>query len=98
MHVRLDGSKPLAALATASDDAVDLTSLGESGLVIDARGLAFASPMDLTALVASAHVAYALGPVTLRVPADPSVAAYLQRMDVARRLPPTTRIDGSFPS
>jgi hypothetical protein len=98
MHMRLDGNKPLVGLAAASNDAVDLTLTSGEDLVIDACDLAFASPLDLTAMVAAAHVARKAGPVTLRVPSDISVAAYLQRMDVARRLPPSAKIEGSFPS
>jgi hypothetical protein len=98
MHMRLHGNKPLVGLAVASHDAVDLGRNNGVQLVIDARELTFASPLDLTAIVAAAHAARTVGPVTLQVPSSPSVAAYLQRMDLARRLPSVVRIEGSFPS
>jgi hypothetical protein len=99
MHMRLHGSKPLVGMAAASHDAVDLTPNSGEGLVIDACDLTFASPLDLAAMVAAAHVASTTArPVALRVPSDRAVAAYLQRMDIARRLPSSAKIEGSFPS
>lgn len=67
-------------------------------MVLDARRLLFASPLDLAAITALAHAAAAReADVALRLPTDPAVASYLQRMDVLRRLPPGTEILGAAP-
>lgn len=56
-------------------------------LVLDARGLTFASPLELTGLVAHAHAAANRGEIVeVLTPADRDVAAYLERMDVLRHL------------
>lgn len=56
-------------------------------LVLDARGLTFASPLELTGLVAHAHAAAHHGElVEVLTPADRNVASYLERMDVIGHL------------
>ncbi len=65
-------------------------------MVLDARRLLFASPLDLTATTALAHAGADGEPgVTLLLPKDPDVTSYLQRMDVLQRLPQGTEICGS---
>ncbi len=67
-------------------------------LVLDARRLLFAGPLDLAAIVALAHAAAAeQTEVALVTPEDVNVAAYLQRMDVVRRMPAGIEIEGSLP-
>ena len=57
----------------------------EPGFVADARGLRFAGPLELTAIVALAHAAAARNePVELLLPDDADTASYLERMDVVR--------------
>src|ERR1700730_17286795 len=46
---------------------------------------------------ALAHASPSEARVALVVPRDAGVASYLQRMDVVRRLPPGTEIDGRLP-
>lgn len=71
---------------------------GSNLLLIDTTGLTFACPLDLAGIVASAHSAASHSvPVELRLPADMSMAAYLQRMDVIRQMPPRTRVVGKVP-
>jgi hypothetical protein len=92
MHLRLTGRHPFL-----SRDLQQTPSDGE--LVIDARRLAFAGPLELTATVALAHYARAIGRDTaLLVPEDPEVASYMQRMDVITQMPPSTGIDGCLPA
>jgi hypothetical protein len=92
MHLRLTGRHPflnreLPQIPTPGDE-----------LVIDARRLAFAGPLELTATVALAHRARAAGHgMTLLVAENPNVASYMQRMEVIRQMPPGTRISGSPP-
>jgi hypothetical protein len=70
----------------------------EGRLVLDARRLVFASPLDLAGVVALAHGATAArASVAFVMPQDSGVASYLQRMDVIRRLPTGTQIQGSPP-
>jgi anti-sigma regulatory factor (Ser/Thr protein kinase) len=74
-----------------------LASDGE--LVIDARRLVFAGPLDLAGMVALAHSARSAGSgVTLLAADNEDVAAYLQRMDVIRRMPPGAVINGTLPA
>lgn len=91
MKLVLVGDRPLAEGASLSLSEPD-------SLVIDATQLGFACPLDLAGIVATAHWA-ASGAirVTLRLPHDPSAAAYLQRMDVLRQMPARTRIEGRLP-
>ncbi|MFC1421295.1 hypothetical protein [Streptacidiphilus cavernicola] len=71
----------------------------EPGLVIDARGLGFASPLDLTAAIAIAHDRARTGtPTALILPEDANVTSYLQRMDLLRHLPPGTHVTGPLPA
>jgi hypothetical protein len=56
-------------------------------LVLDTRQLSFVSPLELTGLVASAHVAAQAGKIVeVMLPDDWKVTAYLERMDVIKRL------------
>lgn len=92
MRVDLAGRRPLLHRQ------VHVSPSPEGSLVLDAQRLLFASPLDLTAVVALAHTAAAKqARVTFVMPADVNVASYLQRMDVFRRLPPCTQIHGSPP-
>ncbi|BEP15930.1 hypothetical protein acdb102_42410 [Acidothermaceae bacterium B102] len=91
MELVLLGDKPLTQGAFLSGE-------GSDSLVIDATRLTFACPLDLVGIVATAFWASdAAFPVTLRLPADLDVAAYLQRMDVLRQMPPRTQILGRLP-
>lgn len=73
-------------------------AVDDGWLVLDARQLSFASPLDLTALVAMAHAAAARrDQVGLIMPQDVDVASYLQRMDLLQRLPPEVQIEGPLP-
>ena len=91
MRVELTGRQPLLRrdIGTCAAD--------EGWLVLDARRLLFASPLDLSAMVALAHTAAQNTHVALVVPDDLDAASYLQRMDVIRRLPPGTEIEGRLP-
>jgi hypothetical protein len=91
MELVLVGSRPLT-------EAAFLAGVGPDHLVIDATKLTFACPLDLAGIVATAHwAASASIRVTLRLPSDRDVAAYLQRMDVLRQMPPRTQIPGRVP-
>lgn len=93
MHLRLTGRHPLLSRELQQAPARD----GE--LVIDARRLVFAGPLELAATVALAHAARAGGHgTTFLTAADPNVTGYLQRMDVIRLMPPDTVIDGRLPA
>ncbi len=92
VRVELAGRQPL------SRRDVRVCAADEEWLVLDARRLLFASPLDLAAIVAMAHSAAAERmKVAFVIPADVNVAAYLQRMDLVRRLPAGTEIEGSLP-
>lgn len=92
MLIELAGRRPLLRRDVLPDPTAD------GALVLDARRLAFASPLDLTAIVAMAHAADVRGHrVTLAMPQDVNVASYLQRMDVIRQLPPAAKIEGAIP-
>ena len=91
MELVLLGDKPLSEGAFLSGEGAD-------ALAIDATKLTFACPLDLAGIVAMAHWAYSAAyPVTLRLPSDLGMAAYLQRMDVLRQMPPRTQILGRLP-
>jgi len=79
MYVRFDGHCP----ALQRTIAIDATQDPE--LVLDARRLTWASPVDLTGLVAWAHCRAATG-ARLVMPTHPDAANYLCRMDVTRTL------------
>ncbi|WP_328674926.1 MULTISPECIES: hypothetical protein [unclassified Streptomyces] len=67
-------------------------------LVLDARRLMFASPLDLTAAAAAMHTHAAAGrETTLVLPDSPDVTAYMQRMDLLKALPHGTRVEGDVP-
>ncbi|MFD3840250.1 hypothetical protein ACFWWC_28955 [Streptomyces sp. NPDC058642] len=68
-------------------------------LVLNARRLLFASPLDLAASAAAAHIhAHAGRDITLLLPDAPDVASYLQRMDLPKALPSGSYIDGDHPA
>ncbi len=91
--MRLAGRQPLLRRHVR----VSTTDVG--WLVLDAKRLLFASPMDLAGVVALAHTATAARTdVTFVPPDDVNVAAYLQRMDVFQRLPGGTEIKGLLPA
>ena len=74
---------------------IQVSTADEDRVVLDARRLLFASPLDLAAIAALAHAGVDEEPrVTLLPPKDPGVASYLQRMDVLHRLPQGTEICG----
>jgi hypothetical protein len=90
VELKLPGRSPLSQAAFFSFE-----ESGSDCLIIDAQKLEFACPLDLAGMVAMGHdAAGAALPVTLRLPVDPGVSAYLERMDVVRRMPPRTRIEG----
>ena len=91
MRVELTGRQPLLRrdIRTCAAD--------EGWLVLDAGRLSFASPLDLAAMVTLAHTAPEGTRVALVVPRDIRTASYLQRMDVVRRLPAGTEVDGRLP-
>ena len=92
MRVELAGRQPLLRRD------VRVSTAEEGSLVLDARKLIFASPLDLAGIVALAHAAAAeQASVALVLPQDPGVASYVQRMDVIRRMPAGTEILGSLP-
>jgi len=91
MRIELTGRQPLLRRdirACVAD---------EGWLTLDAGRLSFASPLDLAAMVALAHNVPQGTRVGLVVPRDIRTASYLQRMDVLRRLPVGTEIDGRLP-
>src|SRR4051812_26122821 len=96
MRLRLAGHRPLVGRDCGHDvwDGTD-----PERLIIDASDLEFATPLELAGIVATAHQALTAGAeVSLVPPAREAVAAYLQRMDVVRRLPPAVQLVGGFPS
>lgn len=91
MDLVLIGDKPLATGAFLSGEGLDT-------LVVDAQAMSFACPLDLAGIVATGHWASGCGlRVILRMPHDVDTAAYLQRMDVLRQMPPRTQILGHVP-
>jgi hypothetical protein len=90
MRIELAGRQPLLRRD------VRVQNRDEGCLVLDARRLRFASPMDLAATVALAHTAAAKGKrISFRMPQDADVASYLQRMDVIKHLPAGAVVEGS---
>jgi hypothetical protein len=87
MRVELAGRHPMLR------GNVRVSGGDENRVVIDARRLRFASPLDLAAMAALAHGAES--DVAFLPPRDPSVASYLQRMDVLRQLPEGTEVWGA---
>ncbi len=91
MEINLAGDRPLAGGAFLSGSDPDC-------LVLDSTQLTFACPLDLAGIVAWAHwAANGSIPVTLKMPQDQGMAAYLQRMDVLRQMPSRTQILGRIP-
>ena len=93
MRIELGGHRPLTRRITP-------VHLGDhpDQLVLDARMLKFASPLDLAAMVTLAHSADARGfKTTLIAPEDPDVARYLERMNVLANLPPGSSVSGFVP-
>lgn len=87
----LSGDRPLG-------EAAFLSGAGSDSLAIDATKLTFACPLDLAGIVATAHWAASCAiRVILELPSDPAATAYLQRMDVLRRMPTRTKIVGRVP-
>src|SRR5689334_2510933 len=87
MRVELAGRLPMLR------GNVRVSAADEGQVVLDARRLLFASPLDLAAITVLTHAGASMGPrATLLLPRDPAVTSYLQRMDVLRRLPPGTEI------
>jgi hypothetical protein len=67
-------------------------------LVVDARRLTFASPLDLTAAAAAVHTHAAQGgTISLHLPVSADVASYMQRMDLLKALPADAHIEGAIP-
>jgi hypothetical protein len=92
MELVLVGSRPI------SEATVLNFGTGPDDLTIDASGLTFLGPLDLAGIVAIARWA-ASGhmPVNLKLPRDPAVASYLQRMNVLLHLPQRVQIIGRVP-
>jgi hypothetical protein len=94
MRIELAGRRPLLRRETPVHRRDH-----EGTLVLDARKLLFASPLDLAASVAMAHSAAAVGVATLfMAPEDLSVTSYLERMDVFRWLPSGHEVRGATPA
>lgn len=92
MRVELAGRLPLLRRD------VRITAGDQGQVVLDARRLLFASPLDLAAISALARIGVAgQSRVMLQLPTDPGVASYLQRMDVLHMLPPEVEIHGTPP-
>jgi hypothetical protein len=91
VELTLAGGLPLATGVFLSGSDPDV-------LVLDATLLQFASPLDLAGIVAWAHWAASTSmPVVLKLPQDPNMSSYLQRMDVLRHMPSRTQIEGRVP-
>ncbi|MEU3298067.1 hypothetical protein ABZ722_37905 [Streptomyces longwoodensis] len=92
MLLELPGRHPLLR------GALRLHEPSQPGLVVDARRLEFASPLDLAAVTALAHT-HATGgnEIALLLPERRGVASYLRRMDLLKHLPQGSRIVGSLP-
>lgn len=91
MRVELTGRQPLLRRD------IQTSAADEGWLVLDARRLLFASPLDLAAMVALAHTAPEGTRIALVIPRDTNATSYLQRMDVIRRLPAGITLDGHLP-
>ena len=86
------GRRPLLAAALRVSD------VENPSLIIDAADLEFASPLELTSIVALAHDAARNDrQITLDLPVREAVTSYLQRMDVIRRLPRRCGLNGRLP-
>jgi hypothetical protein len=68
-------------------------------LVLDAYELAFASPLDLAAMVALGRSATSRGATTtFIVPRNADIACYLERMNLFANLPVGSRVIGTVPA
>jgi hypothetical protein len=93
VRIELGGRRPLTRRITP----VDHQDHPEE-LVLDARRLTFASPLDLAAMVTLAHSAGARGAkTTLMAPESSDAACYLERMNVFASLPAGSRVVGIVP-
>jgi hypothetical protein len=92
MRIELAGRQPLLRQTPVHDaDRRDV-------LILDARKLTFASPLELTAIPALVHYGTNHGATTsIVVPDDLSVTSYLVRMDVFACLPPECEVVGDLP-
>lgn len=91
MRIELAGRWPLLRRE------LKVRQVDEGWVVLDARRLGFACPLDLAGMVALAWTAATDVRVALIAPSDDGVASYLQRMDVLRHLPPGCEVDGWLP-
>jgi hypothetical protein len=92
MRVMFAGRRPLLAAS------LRVSEMENPSLIIDAADLDFASPLELTSIVALAHdAARNERSITLDLPVQEAVTSYLQRMDVIRRLPRRCRLNGRLP-
>jgi hypothetical protein len=93
MRIELAGRSPLLRRETPVHHADH-----RGALVLDARNLTFASPLELTAMTALAHHGATRGATTsVLPPVDPSVTSYLERMDVFASLPGGCEAWGDVP-
>ncbi|MBT2530430.1 hypothetical protein J7E91_35085 [Streptomyces sp. ISL-99] len=90
MLLELAGRHPLLR------DNITTRSTTHDQLILDARRLLFASPLDLAVAAATAHTHAGLA-ATVLLPESPDVTSYMQRMDLIAALPPDTRVVGSSP-
>ena len=92
MLISLTGRQPL--LRTE----MRITDAGQEPVVIDARHLKFAGPLELAATAALTHVyAASNAPISLRLPDCDAVTSYLQRMNVLEYVSSDTKIIGPTP-
>lgn len=93
MRIELSGRRPLTRRVTPVHHK---EHPGE--LVLDARALTFASPLDLAAMLALAYAAQARdAPTTLLAPEEYDLACYLERMNVISALPAGSQVKGAVP-
>jgi hypothetical protein len=78
MLVRLSGMRPCLR------PSIDIVERGTPGLILDAKGLKWASPADLTAIATWAAYWAAASNVRLMLPDSIDAANYIQRMDLLR--------------
>ncbi|AXB44622.1 hypothetical protein [Amycolatopsis albispora] len=90
MRIELAGRWPLLRRLRLVEPAA-------GSLILDARRLTFASPLDLAAMVALARSAEAGGDrVRLIAPRDHNVTSYLERLDVISNLPVGAEVVGAL--
>jgi hypothetical protein len=93
VRIELSGWRPLLRRETPVHHADH-----RGALVLDARNLAFASPLELVAMTTLARYGATRGATTsVLPPRDPSVASYLERMDVFASLSPDCEVLGDVP-